>query len=387
MGPENFKDIKFGRLDYESNGHYHRFEPNAVPFRTYSPNQKLNIRAAKATQIIGRLNGRTSDFNKKQVELLKLPFLSKEAKSSSQIEGTRSTLTDIFKEDKIGEINREKQLDNEEVRNNRKALYEGINNPINKKTLKKIHRLVLQGVRGQTKNPGEFKTAQNAIGSRGDDYSNAKFVPASPHTTPKLVNNLLSYMNQEPDMIPLIKIPILHYQFEAIHPFRDGNGRVGRVLIMIQMCTEDILEYPLLYPSQYFNTNREEYIQRLYRVSSDNEMDEWINFFLKGIEVQVKRSLKLIDEIYAFKEKAISKAKEVSRSPKIPTVVELLIKNPFITSKEVLENTAFESPQGAINILNTFEKAGILREITNQKSHKVYAADELLKILEGDTLD
>lgn len=385
MDEREFTNSKTGKLVWEQNGMYYRFEPNPLPFKEFVPSQSLITALLNTALVLGRLDGQTQKLSPQEVHLLRMPFILKEATLSSEIEGTRSTLTDVYKEEKQKETDVQKILDNEEIRNYAKALEYGlknINRGITEEIIKEMHKILLQGVRGSDKQPGEYKTNQNAIGKRQDTLETAKFVPASPQTAPFLMKNFVEFVNNESLFNALYRIAIAHYQFEAVHPFRDGNGRIGRLLIMLLLCKEKILCQPLLYISEFFNRNRGTYIDSLFDVSSKNKIEEWILFFLKALEVQANSSLKLIQEMESYREYLQNSMTAVSQSPKMHLLVELIFKNPFITIKNVADEISMTLP-GASNLVHKLEQKGVLKEITGKRTRKLFVAQKILDIMES----
>ena len=384
MNEKDFQSSRLGKLVWEYKGMYHRFEPNKLPI-TYSPGNEIVNDCVRTALVLGRLDGLTNRLSSEAIHLLRIPFMMKEAKLSSEIEGTRTTLTEVYRGEKVKETNMEKALDNEEIINYAKALERGldmIGDEISEHTIMEIHRILLQGVRGCEKDPGKYKRYQNAIGRRLDTLETVKFVPASPETTPWLMKNLIEYLNSDAGLNPLIKIATAHYQFEVIHPFRDGNGRLGRLLIMVMMCTEKILKYPLLYISEFFNRNRETYTELLYRVSSKNMLDEWFHFFLKALEIQAHASIKLILELEKYKQNLQEKMEQVSRSPNMNKVIDQLFVNPYITIKEVADRLEMSIP-GASGLVHKLEEMDELVEITGKQTRKLFVARNILMIIDS----
>lgn len=385
MNENDFTESKTGQIVWEQNGLYFRFEPNPLPFKDFIPGPALGNALLNTALVLGRLDGMTRKLTPQEISLLRMPFILKEATLSSEIEGTRSTITDVYKEEKQKEADPQKALDNEEIRNYVKALEYGLkelDRGINEGIIKEMHKILLQGVRGSDKNPGEYKTAQNAIGRRQDTMETAKFVPASPKETPFLMKNLAEFLNDGHPLNALYKIAIVHYQFEAIHPFRDGNGRVGRLIVMLALSKEKILSQPLLYISEYFNRNRSTYTDLLYGVSSKNRIDEWIMFFLKALETQASSALQLIQDLETYKIGLQSSMEEISTSPKMHLLVDLIFKNPFITITDVSKKLKLTIPW-ASSLVHKLEQKGVLREITGKKSRKIFVAQKILDILEG----
>ncbi len=385
MDEKDFVNSKTGKVIWEQNGMYFRFEPETLPFKEFVPSSALGNALLSTALVLGRLDGVTQKLTSQEVHLLRMPFILKEATLSSEIEGTRSTLTDVYKDEKQKETDTQKALDNEEIKNYVGALEYGLkrlDQGITEQLLKDMHKLLLRGVRGSDKNPGEYKTDQNAIGKRQDTLETAKFVPASPKETPYLTKNLIEFLSENPSINALYKIAIMHYQFEAIHPFRDGNGRIGRLLIMLTLSKEKILSQPLLYISEYFNRNRSTYTDLLYEVSSKNKIEEWITFFLKALEMQANSSLQLIQSLENYKEELQNNMREVSESPKMHLLVDLIFKNPFLTITDVSTKLELTIPW-ASTLVHKLEQKGVLREITGKKNRKIFVAQKILDILEG----
>lgn len=386
MDEKDFANSKTGKIVWEQMGMYFRFEPNLLPFKDFTPSQLLGNALLKTALVLGRLDGMTQKLTLAEVHLLRMPFILKEATLSSEIEGTRSTLTDVYKEEKQKETDTQKALDNEEIRNYVKALEYGLknlNNGLSEEIIKEMHKILLQGVRGSDKNPGNYKEEQNAIGRRQDTLETAKFVPASPKETPFLMKNLMEFMNNNPSLNALYKIALMHYQFEAIHPFRDGNGRIGRLLITLNLSKEKILSQPLLYISEYFNRNRSTYTDLLYDVSSKNKIEEWMLFFLKALETQANSSLQLIRHLENYREELQVNMKEVSESPNMHLLIDLIFKNPFITITDVSEKLELTLPW-ASSLVHKLEEKGVLKEITGKKNRKIFVAQKILDILDGE---
>jgi len=382
MNENDFENNKTGKLVWEQKGAYYRFEPNNLPFE-FDETPELSAQAQKAIAALARLDGLTLRFSKEEISLFQTPFMVKEAQLSSEIEGTRSTISDVFKEEKIKELDPEKRLDNEEIRNYKKALLWALDNLPNNFTedfIKQIHRKLLDGVRGSDKEPGIYKQYQNAIGKSQDTLDTAKFVPASPDTTPFLMQNIIDYANKEV-LSSLYKIGLIHYQFEAIHPFRDGNGRLGRMLIVLQFCRERILCNPLLYISEYLTRNRDTYIDLLYQASAKGNITPWLTFFLKALEVQAKKSLELLKKIDQYKQELHKKVQQYSQSPKMHEVIDSLFKHPFFTVNDIQDILETSQPT-AWNLIQKLIDAKIVVELEEHGRKKVYCAYKIINMLE-----
>ncbi|MCF7798335.1 Fic family protein [Candidatus Woesearchaeota archaeon] len=384
MNEKDFTSERAGKAVWEPQGAYFRFEPRFLPLE-FEEQKALSFQAQKTSLALGRLDGLTKKFSEQEISLFMLPFMIKEAQLSSEIEGTRSTISDVFKGEKIKEQNLEKRLDNEEIRNYQEALLQALKTnetKFSEELIKEIHKKLLQGVRGEDKEPGNYKEKQNAIGKREDTFDSAKFVPASPETTHHLMKNLIEYMNSDEDVIPLYKIALTHYQFEAIHPFRDGNGRIGRMFIVLQLCKEKIISQPLLYISEYLTRNKDRYIEALYEVSAKGKIEDWLIFILKALEVQAEKSFELLNKIDTYKQELHQKIQGFSQSPKMHAIIDSLFKQPFFTVEDI--RVILESTQPtAWNLVQKLIEANIAEEVGSEGRKKVYVAGKIIDLLEG----
>lgn len=382
MDNNDFSNERMGKTEWESNGMFYYFKPNELPFNI-EQNEKLESLALRAAHALGKIDNATKKCTPNEITLIQMPFILKEATSSSQIEGTRSTISDVLKEEKVEEKNIELRLDNEEVRNYRDAMNYALNESpehISEEFIKEIHRKLMKGVRGKDKNPGEYKIKQNAIGRREDNLDTAKFVPASPQDTPYLMTNLVNYINNN-KVNPIYKIAIVHYQFEAIHPFRDGNGRIGRLLMVLQLCREKLLSTPIIYLSEYLNRNRDDYVNLLFNASTKGEIENFIEFILKGIIIQCNKSQKLLEDIELYRREIKIKMRNKSKSYNMEHLIDFLIKNPFFTVEDIKEELNISQP-GAWQLVQKLKEEKIVIELEKETRKKLYCAHELLRLLE-----
>lgn len=383
MKENEFTSQRTGKLAWVEKGMYYRFEPAELPFQI-EITPAIEKQAQKAAVALGRLDGITKKFKPNEIEVFQTPFILKEAALSSEIEGTRSTITDIYKEEKIREQDPERRKDNEEVRNYRDTLAWALKeNPptLDEEFIKGMHQRLLKGVRGSDKNPGEYKTYQNAIGKRDDNLDIAKFVPASPETTLKLMQNFVEFLHTD-RASPLTKIAVAHYQFEAIHPFRDGNGKIGRLLIMLQLCREGFLTRPLLYISEYINRNRDTYLDALYFASAQGKIEEFILFILIALEVQANRSIELLTKIENYKEELQEKIKRMTKSHNMHELINYIFTQPIFSVRDVKDILNI-SQSGAWQLVQKLKREGIVLEANLDKKSNIYIAAKLLDILEG----
>jgi Fic family protein len=309
-------------------------------------------------------------------------FLRREAILSSQIEGTIASMDQLLLFEAVPE--RRGTPDVQEVSNYVAAMGYGMERlkelPVCLRLIRELHEKLLGGVRGAEKRPGEFRGLQNSIGIRGQAPADARFVPPPVPEMTQALYSLEDYLNLPWTLPPLIQIALTHYQFEAIHPFEDGNGRVGRLLLALQLCERELLPAPLLYLSAYFERNRAEYGDAMLRVSQNGAWIAWIEFFLRGVLDQsrdaVRRSGRLLDLWQDYRGRL-----QTARSSALPlALVDRVFSVPVVTiplAQDFLEVTA-RSSQLTIEKL---EQAGVLTEVTGQQRYRVYVARELVDLL------
>ena len=377
MDESRFVSSISGEVRFDTDGRYAYFQPNELPFDLQIGKDTIR-QSREALMALSNLNGRVSGMDEERKNILLSTLVLKESVHSSSIEGTRSTIGDMYRSEK-GSMDETTQRDVEEINNYREALLKGIEQlrngrKIDIKLLHDLHRTLLKGVRGSNKSPGEFKSSQNAIGTPGDTLETAKMVPAPPSAVDRLIDNLLTYIDSDED--PLIKIALVHYQFETIHPYRDGNGRIGRLLIMLFLEKEGILTYPAIYLSEYFDKNRDRYIDLLFEVSAEDRFQEWFSFFLGALKEQAKKSFGMISSLDSYRKLLNS----LCCSKTETDLVDLLFVNPYITSKDVMDKCGISLPT-ATKLISKMESAGVLREVTGRKRNRLYVADGILDIL------
>lgn len=384
MEPEEFNG-ELGKLFQANKGSYLTFEPNFLPLGIKYDEELIKI-LAEAVASISNLSGMGRRL--RNPNLLIMPYLKKEAVLSSEIEGTRTSLSEVLLEEKEGKKSPDEDL--KEVNNYIKALGFGLeeikNKPLSEELIKKLHEILMKSVRGENKEPGKYKTHQNHIGSSLEIFE-AKFVPASPETTPKLMENLIEYINNSKKSTDLIKAGIMHYQFETIHPFRDGNGRIGRLLISLFLCKAKVLSQPLLYLSAYLKKHQKEYNQRLFNASSKGEIENWLKFFLMAIKVQSDEALEKTIELDNYYEDARKVLEKNSNSTNALLVLDSLFENPFIKISEIKKilNCGYPTAKNNLRIL---VKNKVLSEYPpkKRKRDKIFYCPEISKILELENL-
>jgi Fic family protein len=314
--------------------------------------------------------------------LLIRPFLRREAVLSSRIEGTQATLGEILASEAGGDVDRN-PADLREVANYVAALEYGIERlrklPLSLRLLRELHARLLEGVRGGQATPGEFRRSQNWIGPPGSTPETASFVPPPPLEMTETLNELEKAFH-DTALPPLVQVALLHYQFEAIHPFLDGNGRIGRLLITLFLVEREILPSPLLYLSAFFESHREDYYRHLRAVSEASAWSEWIAFFLQGVRTQAEDALRRAASINALLDSW--RARLVDAPATALALVDLLAESPFWTIRGAAERlgVAYTTAMRAIQRL---EGLGVFQPVSAGKRDRLFAARAILELLEA----
>lgn len=307
--------------------------------------------------------------------------VTKEATKSSRIEDTRTEIDEaILPEEEIALERRDDWLEvNNYIRAMRHCMEALSQLPFSNRLLKDAHATLMQSVRGAEKMPGEFRSSQNWLG--GSNPGNARFVPPAQENVLELMGDLEKFAhNDELHLPPLLRAGIMHYQFETIHPFLDGNGRIGRLMIPLYLISSGILKQPVLYLSDYLERNREEYYERLTRVRDHNDLSGWLHFFLDGITETAKNGVETFDQI--LKLKLHWEAEIASWKPRTSHGAKLfphLFTHPWVNASQVCQVCSV-SPATAYTLIDRFVSAGLLREITGAKRGKLYLFEPYLKL-------
>lgn len=377
-----FKNSPSGRLTRTSGG-YWAFVPNPLPPKIEWDNALVSV-VSRADIAVGTLSGLGETLP--NPHLLIYPFVRREAVMSSRIEGTRSSLSDLllFEATKI-----ERQRDVKEVQNYVSAMEYGLKRlnelPLSLRFIRELHSILMEGVRGEHATAGEFRQSQNWIGPPGYALNEATFIPPPAPEMQECLNQLEKFLHTEKDLPLLVQLALVHYQFEAVHPFLDGNGRIGRLLITLFLCQRGVLTKPLLYLSAFFERHRQEYYDLLLKISQEGAWREWIEFFLRAVVEQsgdaVSRARRLLDLHHTYTQ--VSREKKLT--PTAGQLIELIFMRPLLNARAAQEylNVTFPAAQKALNAL---VEAEILAEITGGRRNKVYAAKEILETLEEDIL-
>lgn len=356
---------------YIKQNSYRSFEPEKINKEWTIENMELLNLLSQADRQLGRLDMYSEYIP--NIDLFISMHVLKEATQSSKIEGTETNIEDALldKED----LNEEKRDDWEEVQNYISALNSAIANleklPFSSRLIKETHKILLQGVRGKHKLPGEFRTSQNWIG--GASINDAIFVPPIQSMVNEYMSDLEKFAHNDENYFPeLLKIALIHYQFETIHPFLDGNGRVGRLMITLYLVEKGILKKPILYLSDFFERNRVLYYDNLTRVREKNDIIQWFKFFLVGIIETAKKGISTFDNILKLQKEVDAKIQTLgSRANKANLLMNYMYQHPMIEAQKAKEITGLSLPS-VYKLLEELENLQILNEITGAKRGKLY---------------
>jgi Fic family protein len=383
MNPAKFRKEGAGKL-FGIGQEQWAFLPNPLP-PTLEITWELAERISDADRALGELAGVARTIP--NPHLLIEPFTRREAVLSSRIEGTQATLTELFS----AEVGARKEGPSEAIReisNYVDALEYGLKRlkqlPVSLRLMKELHERLMKDVRGESLSSGEFRRAQNFIGPPGCKLENATYVPPPvPHMKDAL-DRFEKYLHESRRVLPpLVRLSLIHYQFEAIHPFWDGNGRVGRLLITLLLCSEGLLPQPLLYLSAYFERNRKEYYRLLLDISQTGNWMDWLRFFVNGVSEESRDAVARSNQLLALRQEYREKLQAQKLPGRTLELMENLFKEPVITvaaARDRLKVTTRAAQQNVDRLL----QAGILREVTGRKRYRVFVAQRIIQIVEAD---
>ena len=374
--------MRAGTYQNQPSGYKAFIPADLPPDPPIAMDDELQTLLSAADRSLGRLDGSIQTLP--DSDLFVLMYVRKEAVLSSQIEGTQSSLNDLLRaEARIFDPDRPSDV--KEVSNYVAALNYGLERleglPVSIRLIREIHERLLKGVRGAHLRPGELRESQNWIGPAGATLNNAAFVPPPPHEVPNALSNLERFIHSKDTMPPLIRIGLTHAQFETIHPFLDGNGRVGRLLITFLLCQQEILQSPVLYLSHFLKANRAEYYEQLQNTRVDGGWESWLKFFLRGV-AQVSREATetaraIVDRREADREKIVDQLGRVAGNAL--KVHELLFKFPLISVNPIAEmlDVSFTS---ANRLIDRMVEIGILVEATGNSRNRVFQYQNYINI-------
>lgn len=370
------KDFIAGQ--YMNQGYYKSFQPSFINKEWVIDDMEVFKLLSTADRQLGRLDMYSEHVN---IELFISMHIAKEATQSSKIEGTQTNIEEAFLDK--DEISIEKRNDWEEVQNYIEAMNNAVELlgklPFSSRLIKMTHKILLQGVRGENRMPGEFRKSQNWIG--GASINDAVFIPPVHTSVPELISDLENFANDLSNPLPdLLKIALIHYQFETIHPFLDGNGRIGRLLITLYLVSKGILKKPILYLSDFFERNRTLYYDNLMRVRTHNDLNQLFKFFLVGVIETCKNGVNTFGNILQLQKDIENKIQLLKgRAIDGQKIVDYLYKNPVIRVSKV-EQIIQKSNVSAYSLIASLEKLEILKEITGAQRGKLYVFENYLNI-------
>ena len=373
----NFSNFKAGT--YRKQYQYKSFSPEKINMTWIWDDPALNVMLEQATRKLGELNAFTLIVP--NIDLFIQMHIIKEANTSSKIEGTQTNIDEALLPEE--EISIEKRDDWHEVQNYINALHYAINEleklPISNRLLNETHKILMQGVRGEYKSPGNFRKSQNWIG--GSNLTDAVYIPPHHEELPELMGDLELFLHNETINVPhLIKIAIAHYQFETIHPYLDGNGRIGRLLITLYLVGFSLLKKPSLYLSSFFEKHRSSYYDALSRVREANDILHWVKFFLNAVIDTADDGKKTFNEILKLKNETDSFILSLGgRAENTNRILELFYQKPLLNVKEI-EKVLSMNPRTIRNVLKTLETGPFIFEYTGNKRNKKYVFERYFKL-------
>lgn len=383
MDPAKFSAGSAGRIVKVGSGStaFHAFIPNPLPAPFIWTQDTVSLLSA-ADRALGQLAGVGQRLP--NPHLLIGPFKRREAVLSSRLEGTQASMSDLvlFEAAPAGE---QRVEDVREVMNYVRALEYGLERqttlPMSLRLIKEMHKLLMEDVRGNEKTPGEFRTSQNWIGPPGCTLNDATFVPTPKDDLLDVLSAFEKFLHAESNLPPLVRLAMIHYQFEAIHPFLDGNGRIGRLLITLLLCVEGILPGPLLYLSAYFQKSRDEYYRLLLAVSQEGRWNEWVEYFLRGVTEQAMDAVERAARLLELREEFWDRLHRVKASALPLRLADTLFQRPAM-SVPVVGKLLEVTPRSAQKIVDKLVAAGILEEATGRRRNRVFIAREIVRAVE-----
>ena len=382
MNEARFSPSQRSYLRRTLEGHIAYFPPK-LP-RLFAPNPELIQALSSADRALGELSGVGKRL--RNPHMLIQPYLRQEAVLSSKIEGTQSSLSELLLFEAGAESPEGRRSDLHEVANYVSALQLGLVRltklPISQRLIQELHARLMRGVRGGDKTPGQFRTTQNWIGAPGTPIEAADFVPPPPgNTLAESLDDWERFIHEEDALPPLVRCALMHYQFETIHPFSDGNGRIGRLLMPLFLISEGHLSQPLLYLSAYFESHREAYYHSLSEGRLSGDLGPWLTVFMQAVETQARDAAARADKLTSLESEYRSRIAK-SRSSVIYRLLDQIMTNVYVTTGDVARRHGVTYPT-AQNAVSELVRVRVLKEVTGRASHRIYAATEILAVLEG----
>jgi Fic family protein len=381
VNPEAFKNSSSGWVRRVQSGYY-AFIPNPLP-PSLNWTSRLIQALSQADRALGELAG--LGHMVPNPYLLVRPFIRREAVLSSRIEGTRASLTDVYTYEAVQLSLFEQEPDVEEVYNYVRALNYGLERldtlPVSLRLIREIHEQLLTGVRGQEWTPGEFRRSQNWIGPPGSTLNTAVFIPPPVSEMHDALHQLELFIHATTELPPLVRLALIHYQFEAIHPFLDGNGRIGRLLLILLLTDWKLLPQPLLYLSAYFEQHRQTYYDHLLSVSQQGAWEAWLIFFLEGVHTQSADVIQRARRLQALREAYREQVQRQTQTAAVLQVVDLLFARPVLTVKQTAAELDI-SYAAANRHIGFLAEQGLLQEITGHARNRIYRATNIIAAID-----
>ncbi len=376
MKEDGYRPGKSGEIRVHY-GQFSYFWPRDLPLEIHL-DKEIERKMERALVSLSRLDGKVSQLSEDERGILLLPFVLMESVRSSAIEGTGTTMEDIYRSEREEEVDPVKRADNKEVSNYRDALRYAMScssKGLTEDLILEAHKILMNGVRGENKSPGRYREVQVLVGNKGDTLDTARFVPIPPEEVPWKMLNLFEYMNGDEDGI-LMRAAMSHYQFETIHPFTDGNGRLGRLLVMLILNRAGVLRYPVLYLSGYFEVNREAYIECLNGIRERDDYASWLNLFLDALVAQSESSSKLIDALHSYRAELHANDSDVN----LMRLKDSLFVNPYIRREDVAEICGVHIPTAG-RLVSKLVSEGVLEEISGRRRNQLFVCKRIMNIL------
>lgn len=377
MRPEDFQAPEAGKTVRSPQGYWAFLPAPLPPAIAYTPALVRLLSAADAA--LSELSGIGRILP--NPHLLIASYVRREAVLSSRIEGTRVSLSDLLAEE-VGQPPHAPPDDVREVRNYVDALDFGIERlhtlPLSLRLVRELHEWLMRGVRGDTATPGEFRRSQNWIGPHGSTPANAPYVPPPPHEMLEALAAWETFLHRRDELPDLVQCALMHEHFEAIHPFLDGNGRLGRLLVTLFLIERGRLSQPLLYLSEFIERHRDDYYRGLMRVRTHGDWNGWLHYFLAGVEWSARRALRQAQQLLALRERLRA---TLTHEPRAGALVDALFENPFIDPARAQALLAVSAPTARKSLL-VLEAAGILRECSGRRRGRIYLADAILAAID-----
>lgn len=382
MNPKLFSNNVVGKCIQTPTG-YWAFLPAPLPPRLIWSDRLVAV-LGEAERELGRLSELAGTFP--FPKLLIQPFIHNEAVLSSRIEGTRTSLDDLYKYETTQLSFFEQTDDVKEVFNYVKAMDFGLDRintlPISLRLIREVHAVLMKDVRGGTLTPGEFRCSQNWIGPAGSTLDSAPYVPPPIEEMNLALALLESFLHADSNLPRLVRLGLIHYQFEAIHPFLDGNGRIGRLLMTMLVCGWGLLPQPLLNISAYFEDHRPEYYDLLLGISQKGIWEEWLVFFLQGVAEQSRESIDRVNRLQAIRTSLQAIVISDRNPDRMGKVIDVLFTRPIFTIRQAEIALGFSYRIVSVYIEKLLA-AGVIHELTGFSRNRVFRADEIFKVIQG----